>query len=96
MCLIVAMWSPFLYSDVQRSVLFIASHALEMSMGRILVSRLACSMYCAILIIASIVDIPALYSNWLFLVSMCVILVSFQVISPAHILYMIYVENMGL
>ena len=96
MCLIVSTGGPFMHSVAQRSFLFIAPMALERHMSMISASRLACSMYCPILIIASIVEIPYSYPYWSFLVSMCVILVSCLSISPVDILYMICVTHMGL
>ena len=58
--LVISPWRPFLYSVVHSSVLFVAPNALGMPMQRIFASRLACSMYCSILIMASIVDTPSL------------------------------------
>ena len=78
---------PIVYSVVDSSVLFIAPN--------VSAARLACSMYCSILIISSIAEIPSLLPNWLRLVSMCVILVSSLALSPDHILSMICVRHMG-
>ena len=96
MCLIISIGIHFPYSVVQRSVTLIAPNDLDRPMGRILASRLAFSTYCSALMMADIVDIPSFYPNWLFLVSMCAILVNFLVISPEHILYTIRVMHIGL
>ena len=73
---IISPGSPFLYSAAQSSVLFIVQNAFDRAISCISALQSFCSMYCSTFTISSVVDIPSLYPYWLFLVSMCVILLS--------------------
>ena len=96
MRLVISSGIRFVYSVAHRSVLFMAPTALGRSISCTLALLSACSMYCSNLITSSVVEIPSLYPYRLLLVSICVIFVSFRVISPGDILHIICVRHIVL